>query len=84
MLDHFYKLGAAQAVQDFTSWLDQGLDNPTMEAPSARYAKTAVARMVDKLAESKKRRSYTPLYTPKKGTRFKAMKRALKKKTRRS
>lgn len=82
MLRQFYKLGAAQAVQDFTSWLDGGMDNPTTEAPAARYAKTAVARMVDKLAASKKQRSYTPMYTPKKGTRFKAMVTKLKKKKR--
>ena len=79
MLDHFYKLGAAQAVRDFTGWLDGGIDNPTAAPPASRYTKTAVERMVEKLAKPKKRTPHSPIYTPTKSTRFKAL---LKKKRR--
>ena len=78
MTDHFYKLGAAQALQDFTGWLDGGVDNPTTAPPKSRYTKTAVERMVEKLAKPK-RKNPSPIYTPTKSSRFKAM---LKKKTR--
>jgi hypothetical protein len=80
VLDHFYKLGAAQAVRDFTGWLDGGVDNPTAAPPTSRYTKTAVERMVEKLAKPKKRSARSPIYTPTKGTKFKAMVGKLKKK----
>ena len=79
MPDPFYKLGAQQALQDFTGWLDGGMDNPTTAPPKARATKTAVERMVEKLAKPKRCASHSPIYTPTKSTRFKAM---LKKKKR--
>jgi hypothetical protein len=81
MFDSFYKLGAAKATQDLGGILSAGIDNPTMAPPASRYTKTAVERVIAKLAkETKKRRVPPPIYTPTKGTKFKAMVGRLKKK----
>lgn len=37
-LDTSYKLGSVQAVQDFTTWLEDGMDNPTQAPPKMAAA----------------------------------------------
>lgn len=91
MGDIFYKLGAAKAAQDLGGFLSAGADNPTAAPPAGHYTKTAISRMVEKLAEPKGQkvqpssrkggRSEPAARAPSgKGTRFKAMVRKLKKK----
>lgn len=91
MLDIFYKLGTAQAAQDLGGWLSTGIDNPTMAPPAGHYTKTAIARMVQKLAEPRGQKvkpgsrkggkSEPAARAPAgKGTRFKAMVSKLKRK----
>jgi hypothetical protein len=90
MLD-FYKLGSAKAAQDLGLMLSSGMDDPTMAPPASRYTKTAIDRMIQKLAEPKGRKvkpgsrkggkSEPAARAPAgKGTRFKAMVSKLKKK----
>ncbi len=84
----FYKLGAAQAVQQFTSQLDDGFDNPTTAPPVSRYTKTAVEQMLKKLAKKSKTEAYTSITGKRtrgsKSTNFKAMVSKLRKKKRKS
>jgi len=51
----FYKLGAAQAVNDFTSWLQEDDGNPTAPVITRKTAaETAVKRALEKLGRTKR------------------------------
>ena len=81
-LNTAYALGVKQAEADLGNWLASGLDNPTAP-PADRYTKTAIDRMIEKLAKPKKKRPVDPLARAAgKGTKFKAMVSRLKKKKR--
>lgn len=87
-LDVFYKLGAAQAVNDFTAWMQEDSGNPTAPVVTRKTAaETAVARALEKLGRKRK-----PTWKPtsqlvgsisqssrNKGTRFSKLKAKLKK-----
>lgn len=90
-LDTAYKLGSAQAVEDFFGeWLGQGLDNPTAPAKKTA-ADIAVERALEKLGEPRGRKvkpgsrkggpSKPAARAPAgKGTRFKKLKSKLSRK----
>lgn len=90
MLD-FYKLGSTEAARDLGLMLTAGMDDPTMAPPAGHYTKTAIDRLIQKLAEPKGQKvkpgsrkggkNEPAARTPAgKGTRFKAMVSKLKKK----
>jgi hypothetical protein len=78
-LNRAYQEGIKQAEADFGDWLASGLDNPTAPPPE-RYTKTAIDRMIEKLAKPKKRQSEQLARAAVKGTKFKTMVTRLKKK----
>ena len=82
-LNTAYALGVKQAEADVGDWLASGLDNPTAP-PADRYTKTAIDRMVEKLAKPKKRQTDPLARAAVKGTKFKAMVSRLKKKKKQS
>lgn len=55
-LDVSYKFGSAQAVEDFTSWLQDGMDNPTQAPPKLAAAITVLREALDKQAGCSKKR----------------------------
>ena len=87
-LDTAFKLGSVRAAQDFESWLDGGLDNPT-GAPPKSLGKLAAEHVLQKIGKSKKDKPkpYQKKPTQRvtrapmgKGTRFKTLRAKLKRK----
>lgn len=83
-IDTAYELGVKQAAADFGAWLTSGIDNPTAE-PARGYTKTAIDRMIQKLAKPRGGYGPKPCGCTRrnpvgKGTRFKALVKKLKKK----
>lgn len=90
-LDTAYKYGAAQAVNDFTAWIQQDDGNPTAPVITRKTAaETAVERALEKLGRTKRGKQPAATRTRQlvgsisnssvtKGTRFGRLKAKLKK-----